>query len=181
MIDVLRGADTGRIRMLHHQQLSTWGIGRDRSEQEWTSILRQLIHRGYLVQDIASYSVLKLTDAARPLLRGEESLQLARPRVREQAKKKKALRAAAGQGPCDESLFEELRMLRKRLADEQGVPPYVIFGDVTLIQMARICPVDESTLLGVTGVGQHKLEKYGTDFLDVIAAYQAAQRQPAEL
>ena len=181
VIDVLRGADTERIRKLHHQQLSTWGIGRDRSEQEWTSILRQLIHRGYLVQDIASYSVLKLTDAARPLLRGEESLQLARPRVRVQAKKKKALRAAAGQGPCDEALFEELRVLRKRLADEQGVPPYVIFGDVTLIQMARICPVDESTLLGVTGVGQHKLEKYGTDFLDAIAAYQAAQGQSAEL
>jgi ATP-dependent DNA helicase RecQ len=181
VIDVLRGADTERIRKLHHQQLSTWGIGRDRSEQEWTSILRQLIHRGYLVQDIASYSVLKLTDTARPLLRGEESLQLARPRVRVQAKKKKALRAAAGQGPCDEALFEELRVLRKRLADEQGVPPYVIFGDVTLIQMARICPVDESTLLGVTGVGQHKLEKYGTDFLEAIAAYQAAQGQSAEL
>jgi ATP-dependent DNA helicase RecQ len=181
VIDVLRGADTERIRTLHHQRLSTWGIGRARSEQEWTSILRQLIHRGYLVQDIASYSVLKLTDAARPLLRGEESLQLARPRVREQAKKKKALRAAAGQGPYDEALFEELRILRKRLADEQNVPPYVIFGDVTLIQMARISPVDESTLLGVTGVGQHKLEKYGTDFLDAIAAYQAAQGRPAEL
>jgi ATP-dependent DNA helicase RecQ len=130
------------------------------------------------VQDIASYSVLKLTDAARPLLRGEESLQLARPRVREQAKKKKALRAATGQGPYDEALFEELRALRKRLADAQGVPPYVIFGDVTLIQMARIRPVDESALLGVTGVGQHKLEKYGTDFLDAIAAYQAAQGEP---
>jgi ATP-dependent DNA helicase RecQ len=178
VIDVLRGADTERIRTLNHQQLSTWGIGRDRSEQEWISILRQLIHRGYLVQDIASYSVLKLTDAARPLLRGEESLQLARPRVREQAKKKKALRAAAGQVPYDEALFEELRALRKRLADAQGVPPYVIFGDVTLIQMARIRPVDESSLLGVTGVGQHKLEKYGTDFLDAIAAYQASQGEP---
>jgi ATP-dependent DNA helicase RecQ len=181
VIDVLRGADTERIRALHHQQLSTWGIGRDRSEQEWTSILRQLIHRGYLLQDIAAYSVLKLTDAARPLLRGEESLQLARPRVREQAKKKKTLRAAAGQGPYDEALFEALRILRKRLADAQGVPPYIIFGDATLIQMARDKPVGASALLGITGVGQHKLEKYGAAFLDAIAASQTARGEPAEL
>jgi ATP-dependent DNA helicase RecQ len=179
VIDVLRGADTERIRALHHQRLSTWGIGRDRGEQEWTSILRQLIHRGYLVQDIASYSVLKLTEAARPLLRGEQSLELARPRIKEQAKKKKGLRADAGQGPYDEALFEELRLLRKRLADAQGVPPYVVFGDVTLMQMARIRPVDESTLLGITGVGQHKLEKYGRDFLDAIAAYLASNGEPA--
>jgi len=175
VIDVLRGADTERIRALHHQQLSTWGIGREHSEQEWTSILRQLIHRGYLVQDIAAYSVLKLTEAARPLLRGEDTLQLARPRVREQAKKKKSMRAAAGSAPRDEALFEELRALRKRLADAQGVPPYVIFGDVTLIQMARIRPLDDSALLGVTGVGQHKLDKYGAAFLDAIAAYQATR------
>jgi ATP-dependent DNA helicase RecQ len=180
VIDVLRGADTERIRVLHHRQLSTWGIGRERSEQEWTSILRQLIHRGYLVQDIAAYSVLKLTDAARPLLRGEESLQLARPRVREQAKKKKALRAAAGQTPCDEALFEELRVLRKRLADAQGVPPYVIFGDVTLTQMARSLPVDKTALLGITGVGQHKLDKYGAAFLDAITAYLATQGRTGE-
>jgi ATP-dependent DNA helicase RecQ len=181
VIDVLRGADTERIRTLQHRQLSTWGIGRDLSEQEWTSILRQLVHRGYLVQDIAAYSVLKLTDAARPLLRGEESLQLARPRVREQAKKKKTLRAAACRGFYDETLFEELRVLRKRLADEQGVPPYVVFGDVTLIQMARISPVDESALLDITGVGQHKLEKYGAEFLAAIVAYRARRGQPAEL
>ena len=127
------------------------------------------------MQDIASYSVLKLTDAARPLLRGEQSLQLARPRIKEQAKKKKGPRADAGQVPCDEALFEELRVLRKRLADAQGVPPYVVFGDVTLMQMASLRPVDESTLLGITGVGQHKLEKYGTEFLDAISAYLASQ------
>jgi ATP-dependent DNA helicase RecQ len=175
VIEVLRGADTERIRALGHQRLSTWGIGRERSEVEWTSILRQLIHRGYLVQDIAAYSVLKLTEAARPLLRGDESLQLARPRVRERVKKKRSTRAASGLGSRDEALFDSLRMLRKRLADTQGVPPYVIFGDATLIQMASMRPVDETALLGITGVGQHKLERYGAAFLDAIATHLATQ------
>ena len=169
VVSVLRGADNERIRSLGHEKLSTWGIGADRSEQEWISIIRQLIHHGYLVQDIASYSVLKLTESARPLLRGEQALELARPRIRERTAVKK--RPAAGQGPYDESLFEELRGLRKRLADEEGVPPYIVFGDATLIQMARDKPLDERELLTVTGVGQHKLEKYGNRFLDAIAAY----------
>ena len=171
VVAVLRGADNERIRALGHQKLSTWGIGSDRSEQEWISIIRQLIHHGYLVQDIASYSVLKLTESARPLLRGERTLELARPRIRERTAVKKRPVAAAGQGPYDETLFEELRGLRKRLADEEGVPPYIVFGDATLIQMARDKPLEETELLGVTGVGQHKLEKYGSRFLDAIAGY----------
>jgi ATP-dependent DNA helicase RecQ len=153
VVAVLRGADNERIRALGHDRLSTYGIGSDRSEQEWTSILRQLIHHGLLIQDIANYSVLKLTDAARPLLRGETSLQLARPRIREQAQKKRP-KAAAAQGPYDETLFDELRNLRKQLADTQGVPPYIVFGDATLVQMARDKPMDEQELLAITGVGQ---------------------------
>jgi len=170
VVDVLRGADNERIRSRHHHQLSTYGLGSDRSEQEWTSIIRQLIHHGYLIQDIADYSVLKLTAAARPLLRGEETLALARPRIRAQTKKKRP-RANAAQGPYDELLFDQLRDLRKRLADEQGVPPYIVFGDASLIQMARDKPADEAGLLNITGVGQHKLEKYGSNFLDAIALY----------
>jgi ATP-dependent DNA helicase RecQ len=170
VVAVLRGADNERIRVLGHDRLSTYGIGSDRSEQEWTSILRQLIHHGLLVQDIANYSVLKLTDAARPLLRGETSLQLARPRIREQVQKKRS-RAAAVQGPYDEALFDELRILRKQLADRQGVPPYIVFGDATLVQMARDRPMHEQELLEITGVGQHKLDKYGRDFLDAITEY----------
>jgi ATP-dependent DNA helicase RecQ len=168
VVEVLRGADSERIRSLQHHRLSTYGLGADRSEQEWTSIIRQLIHHGYLVQDIASYSALKLTEAARPLLRGERDLQLARPRVRERVRKKRhALDAQLEAG--DERLFEQLRALRKRLADAQGVPPYIIFGDATLVQMAREKPLDEAALLGITGVGQHKLDNYGSEFLDCIA------------
>jgi ATP-dependent DNA helicase RecQ len=174
VVDVLRGADNERIRSLHHSQLSTYGLGRDRSDQEWTSIIRQLIHHGYLLQDIASYSVLKLTEAARPLLRGEQSLHLARPRIREQAKRQRP-GADAAQGPYDEALFDRLRDLRRRIAAEQGVPPYIVFGDASLVQMARDKPTDEAGLLNITGVGQHKLGKYGSDFLDTIASHGMAQ------
>ncbi|MGD2138020.1 MAG: DNA helicase RecQ [Gammaproteobacteria bacterium] len=174
VVDVLRGADNERIRSRRHQQLSTYGLGSDRSEQEWTSIIRQLIHHGYLIQDIASYSVLRLTEAARPLLRGEQSLHLARPRIRERTRHRRPA-TAAGQGPYDERLFEHLRDLRRRLADKQGVPPYIVFGDATLVQMARDKPADEAGLLDITGVGRHKLDKYGSDFLDAIAAYTMEQ------
>lgn len=171
VIDVLRGADTDRIRSLQHDQLSTYGIGKDRAEFEWGSILRQLIHHGYLVQDIANYSVLKLTEQARPLLRGEIELQLAKPRVRERAKGKNKRDRSVLHGPHDEALFEHLRELRKELADEKGVPPYVVFGDATLVHMAREKPLDDDAFLALNGVGEHKLEKYGPDFLNAIAEY----------
>ncbi len=174
VIDVLRGADTERIRSLGHAGLSTYGIGSDRSEQAWTSIVRQLIHHGYLVQDIANYSVLKLTLAARPLLRGEIRLELARPRVREIIKKAKRAKASAELSTTEELLFDDLRRLRKQLADAEGKPPYIVFGDATLVQMSRQKPVDEQELLRISGVGQAKLEKYGADFLDAITAWCAA-------
>jgi ATP-dependent DNA helicase RecQ len=171
VIDVLRGADTERIRSLGHDRLSTYGIGSDKSEQEWTSIIRQLIHHGYLVQDIANYSVLKLTPAARPLLKGELQLELAKPRIKEIVKKNKRPKAAAELAANDEPLFDELRRLRKELADAEGKPPYIVFGDATLVQMAREKPQTEQDLLTISGVGQAKLEKYGADFLDAITAW----------
>jgi ATP-dependent DNA helicase RecQ len=176
VIDVLRGADTDRIRSLGHAALSTYGIGSDRSEQEWTSIFRQLIHHGYLEQDIANYSVLKLTSAARPLLKSEARLELAKPRIKESRKKTKRPQTDI-HGPYDEQLFDELRRLRKQLADAEGKPPYIVFGDATLVQMARDKPLSDEELLAITGVGQHKLEKYGRDFLDAIAGYCVANKE----
>lgn len=170
VIDVLRGADTERIRSLGHGRLSTYGIGSDKSEQEWTSIIRQLIHHGYLEQDIANYSVLKLTPAARPLLKGEVRLDLAKPRIKDVGTRTKRPRADA-HGPYDETLFDELRRLRKELADAEGKPPYIVFGDATLVQMAREKPLSGQDLLAISGVGQHKLDKYGDDFLNAIAEY----------
>lgn len=170
VLDVLRGADTERIRNLGHDRLSTYGIGSDKSEVEWSSLFRQLIHHGYLIQDIADYSVLKLSQDARPLLRGEIKLELAKPRIKEKASKRKS-KAAVELPAHDEALFHHLRALRKELAEEQGVPPYVVFGDATLVQMAAKKPMDEDELLEVSGVGQTKLERYGNDFLYAIAEY----------
>src|SRR6056297_3322359 len=173
VVDVLRGVSNERIRAAGHDSLSTWGIGAHHGMQAWASLIRQLIHRGYLEQDIARYSVLRLTPAARPLLRGEETLELARPRVKTPAKRK-ASRAAAATGRYDEALFEALRALRKTLADAQGVPPYIVFGDATLVEMARELPATPAALLEITGVGQKKLERYGEDFLELLRERGAA-------
>jgi ATP-dependent DNA helicase RecQ len=174
VVDVLRGADNERIRKFNHERLTTYGIGMEHSTAEWLSIVRQLIHRGYLVQDIAAYSVLKLTPQALRLLRAEETLELARPRVQEKpAKKKRKSGPIAELNEDDMRLFETLRELRKQLAVEQGVPPYVIFGDAALVEMSRERPADEMQFLDINGVGQVKLERYGSTFLEAIARDEA--------
>jgi ATP-dependent DNA helicase RecQ len=171
VIDVLRGSRNERIRQLGHDRLSTYGIGAAVSAEGWGSIIRQLAHLGYLEQDVANYSVLRLTEASRPLLRGEESLVLARPRLKAPAAEKKRKGKAAASGDRNEALFVELRSLRKRLADEAGVPPFVVFGDATLTGMAVRVPMSPEDLLDVPGVGKHKLGKYGAVFLEAIREF----------
>ena len=174
VVEVLRGAQSQRIHELGHDKLSTYGLGAEHPAEAWSGLIRQLIHLGYLRQDVANYSVLKLTEAARPLLRGEARLTLAKPRLKVVAAKK-APRKAAGQLAYDEALFENLRLLRKRLADDAGVPPYVIFGDATLAEMAAYLPEDQRALLAINGVGKLKLQKYGAEFLEEIKSYLAGR------
>ncbi len=175
VVDVLRGLDNERIRNLHHSELSTYGIGSEHSDAVWTSLFRQLIHRGYLIQDIANYSVLKLTAEARPLLKGEVQLELAKPRLRERGKiKQKLVVAVEGR---DELLFELLRELRKELAAEEGIAPYMVFGDATLTQMAILLPSTPAEFLDINGVGDKKLVKYGDVFMKEIADYRVAATQ----
>jgi ATP-dependent DNA helicase RecQ len=164
VIDVLRGSQNQRMLDLRHDKLSTFGIGRDLSTDAWSGLIRQLVHLGYLEQDVAAFSVLKLTERARPLLKGEERLELARPRDTRVVEKK----SAAKKPSYDGGLFQELRALRKQIADEQQVPPFVVFADATLAEMAAQMPQDKWELLKVTGVGQHKLARYGDAFLRVI-------------
>jgi len=168
VVDVLRGSDSERIRNFGHDRLSTFGIGMEYSHAEWTSITRQLIHHGFLIQDIEHYSVLKLTANAQGLLRSEQKLELARPRIRDKASKKPA--AALKLADSSMQLFEALRSLRKKLAEEQGVPPYVIFGDASLVEMSQRRPATAAEFLDINGVGQVKLERYGAAFLEVIAS-----------
>ncbi len=168
VIDVLRGSHNQRIGERGHDRLSVYGIGASYSKDEWASVIRQLIHRGFLLQDIAAYSVLKLTPSAWPVLRSEASVRLARARIRVKAAKGgKSGKPATptGVASADKSLFERLRALRKRIADEQGVPAFVVFGDKSLIDMAARKPATTGEFLGVHGVGNAKLERYGDIFL----------------
>ncbi len=169
VVDVLRGADTERIRNFNHDRLTTYGIGEEHTHAEWTSIARQLIHRGYLFQDISNFSVLKLTPQAQQLLRGETQLELAVPRIREKAVKKKAPKSTIRLNEDELRLFETLREIRKHLADESGVPPYIVFGDATLVEICRARPANSEEFLEITGVGQVKLERYGDVFLEAVA------------
>jgi ATP-dependent DNA helicase RecQ len=169
VVDVLRGSDTERIRNFGHERLTTWGIGMEHSHAEWTSLVRQLIHRGYLIQDIADFSVLKLTPRALQLLRGEEMIELAMPRIREKPAKKKSRKITVDLEESELRLFETLREIRKHLAQDLGVPPYVIFGDASLLEMCRERPTNEEEFLDITGVGQVKLERHGAIFLEAIA------------
>lgn len=167
VVDVLCGANTERIRSLGHDRLSTYNLGAGQSRDFWTDLLRQLVHRGFLEQDMANYSVLRLTESARPLLRGERSLQLPAPREKLPTAKvrRKGRSAPAGEKP---ELFQALRQLRKTLADRDGVPPFVVFNDATLLEMAANRPQSLAELHQVNGVGQTKLARYGEAFLQLL-------------
>ena len=188
VVDVLRGSKNQRIADLGHDRLSTYGIGAHRSAEAWRSLLRQLVHLGYLRQDMGEYPVLQLAPAAAALLRGETELRVARPRVRVAAEKEAGAKRAKGgakrgragarlldveavtaQGSADDdALFEELRALRRQIAEREGVPAYVIFHDATLREMAVVRPSTLEELLDISGVGQRKLEKYGGEFLALL-------------
>ncbi len=169
VVDVLRGADVARIRDLGHERLTTYGIGKDLSSDAWMSVIRQLVHLGYLHQDIANYSVLKLTPAAKPVLRGERRVELAVPREGRRPGGARRPRQTADGLAVDEALFERLRALRKQLADAQGAPAYVVFSDATLAAMAALRPKTREELRRVSGVGEVKLARYGAAFLGVLA------------
>lgn len=171
VIDVLRGSKNQRILQLGHNSLSTYGIGADKPQEFWGALLRFLIHHGYLNQDLDNFSVLTLTESARPLLKGEIPLTMPKPRTRPvSAAKKPATKKEATPLIYDRALFARLKELRKRLADKEGVPPFVIFSDATLAEMSAVRPADRDAMLLVNGVGRHKLEHYGDQFLEVIHA-----------
>ncbi|MEH0720306.1 ATP-dependent DNA helicase RecQ [Vibrio alginolyticus] len=166
VVEVLRGMQNIRVRENGHDKISTYAIGRDHSHDYWVSIFRQLIHKGLLFQNITRNSTLQLTEEARPLLRGDVTLELAVPRLDTAARAAKSDKLTSKN--YDKKLFAKLRKLRKSIADEDGLPPYVVFSDATLIDMAEILPTSYGEMLAVSGVGQRKLEKYADPFLDLI-------------
>ncbi len=170
VVEVLRGAQTARVKSLGHDQLSTFGIGKDKSTEHWFSIARQLIHCGLLMQNLTRGSALQLTEAARSVLKSENSLMLAVPRLQLVKTTAKQKRRSVSVN-ADNKLFAKLRHLRKQIADQANLPPYVIFSDVSLSEMSELMPTNDSQFLSITGVGHIKLDKYGEDFLAEIKQY----------
>ncbi|MFV1983608.1 MAG: DNA helicase RecQ [Thiohalomonadales bacterium] len=173
LIDVLLGKNTDRIRNFRHDQISTFGIGTELNATEWRGVFRQLISLGYIHVDVNGYGSLLLTEQARPLLRSEIKLELRQQQKidRKSAKKSTTTQSSSIQGTlkdADENLFKTLREQRSRLAKELSVPPYIIFHDTTLIEMAKQRPKTLNDMLHISGVGEKKLEKFGSDFLDII-------------
>ena len=168
VIDVLTGVQNERITRFGHDRLSVHGIGRELDAAQWRSVFRQLVVRGLLAVDLAGHGGLYLTEQARPVLRGEQRLDLRRERKPEKkARGRREQRRFTD--PADLALWEALRAKRRALAEELGVPPYVIFHDATLAEMVVWRPDGPDQLLAIDGVGQSKLENYGEHFLAVIA------------
>lgn len=170
VIDVLRGKNLKRIIEQGQDKLSTYGIGKEQTDAYWHNIINQLIHQGLVRIDITQNAVLKLTEAARPIFRGEHQLHLAVPRLTIDLGNKSKL----DQRNYDRALFAKLKHLRKSIAEQDDVPPFVVFSDATLADMAERLPDSSADFLQVNGVGQTKLERYGDRFLAAIAKHLAA-------
>ncbi|MBU1219460.1 DNA helicase RecQ [Myxococcota bacterium] len=168
LISVLRGAHTAQISQRGHDQLSVFGIGQNRPELYWQHIFRQLIHHGFLFQDISRYNILTLLETARPLLKGEITFLIPEYREKTFSSKKEKSRKKSPLPAASDSLFDKLRILRKDIAAQAGKPPFVIFSDMSLHDMARKRPVTNEEFLDIYGVGQAKLSKYGREFMDLI-------------
>ena len=167
LVEILTGADTDKIRRWGHDQLSTYGIGKDLSRPQWLAVFRELMRLGYVQQTEGQYPTVEMTEAGRDVLRSRQPITLTKPMVVPKAAKVRIPRKGAIE--CDEILFARLRALRKQLADEKGVPAYVIFGDATLRQMARDYPENVSAMHDIFGMGEKKREQFGEVFAAEIA------------
>ena len=168
LVDVLLGRENDKIRASGHQHLAVFGMGKSLSEGDWRTLFRQLVARGLADVDLDGYGGLRLSDTCRPLLRGEVSLELRRDLKPQQAIKASGSSASQLVRQDEREQWEALRTLRRKLAEEHSVPPYVIFPDATLLEMLRSKPASMSDMAQVSGVGARKLERYGEAFLEVL-------------
>jgi ATP-dependent DNA helicase RecQ len=175
IIDILRGARTERVLSAGHDALSVYGIGKHRGVTEWRNLVRALLHQGLISEAQDGYSVLSLNEQSWPVLRGERPVSIAIA-----AKSARRSRDGVRASTTDDSLFERLRALRKRLADQNGLPPYVIFHDSTLREMAEHMPLNLDQFAALAGVGQAKLDRYGEQFIAAVREHRAQMgRKPA--
>ena len=166
IVEVLCGAETEKIRKWDHHTLSTYNIGGEHSRPEWAAIGRELVRQGLLRQDAEKFNTIEITNEGRAALKSRQKIVLTRSVTAPEPAKHRA-----GEIDCDEALFETLRQLRKRLADERSVPPYIIFSDVSLRQIARNYPQDENSFSRISGVGEKKLREFGALFMAEVTAH----------
>ena len=166
IVEVLCGAETEKVRKFGHHELSTYDIGSEHSRTEWGAVGRELVRLGFLFQNTEKFSTVELTDAGRAALKSRQKITLTKPVTAPEPAKHRA-----GEIACDEALFDVLRALRKQLADERAVPSYIVFSDVALRQMARFYPASDAEFARISGVGEKKLQEFGTVFLATIAGY----------
>lgn len=172
VVEVLTGANTEKVRKWYHDQLTTYGVGKDQPRDHWATVGRQLIRLGYIDASGDSFQTLSLSKQGLAALMNRTPIMLTRtPGIVAGTNAAKVSRA--GNIPCDEGLFDQLRTLRKRIADERGVPPYVVFGDLSLRHMCRRYPQTERAFLAIPGVGSQKLTDFGVPFMEEIAAWLA--------
>lgn len=170
LVDILLGKKTPKVEQFGHQSLSTFGIGTELDAGQWRSVFRQLAARGYLQVDMEGFGGIMLTEKCRPLLKGEETIELRRENKTSTGKtRERNTNRITVANSADKILWERLRELRKQLAQDQGVPPYVIFHDATLMELVRLQPDDQAAMGVISGIGQGKLDRYGKPFLQVIA------------
>jgi ATP-dependent DNA helicase RecQ len=177
IVDVLAGANTERVRRWGHEKLSTHGILKNVDRKTLTNMIYQLVDASLLERTDDEYPVLRLNDASREVLHGQRAVRLVQPKQKVQ----KARIEKTSWEKVDEGLFEALRILRRKLADQRGVPAYVLFNDATLRDMARTRPSTPSALLGVRGVGEKKLADLGQRFIDEIMTYCRENRLPLDV
>ncbi|MGI9250096.1 MAG: DNA helicase RecQ [Pseudohongiellaceae bacterium] len=171
LIDVLLGEPTARIQQLRHERLPTFGVGKALTNTQWRSVFRQLVARGYLRVDVEGYGSLLLEAKCRPLLRGEEHIELRHDPTPAKPQRSKPKSPEPLPADVPQILFEALRTKRSELARAQSLPPYVIFHDRTLREMCQLLPQTLMQLREISGVGESKLERYGDEFLALIADY----------
>jgi ATP-dependent DNA helicase RecQ len=165
IVEVLVGAETDAIRQRGHDQISTYGIGREMKRKTWQAIGRELTRLGLIAVAPGKFATIELTPAGREVLKCRISITLTKPADTFDKDKRKL----AGAIECDEVLFERLRSLRRRLADERDVPAYIIFSDASLREMARTQPLRLAEFANIPGVGQQKLRSFGEIFVSEIA------------
>ncbi|MBA2657369.1 MAG: DNA helicase RecQ [Tatlockia sp.] len=171
IIEVLRGSSSEKLVQIGHHNLSTFAIGKDKSANYWKQLAWQLIHRDYCYQDLEHFNVIRLSKKAVAVLKSDEKVSISIPKAEPKVKLSKNKERSKELKTEDEPLFETLRLLRRKLADEENKPSFLIFSDLTLYQMVRDKPKNLDELANISGVGQHKLSHYGQQFLEALCGF----------